>query len=239
MILEICIDRIESAFAALAGGANRLEVCCALAVGGLTPSAGLLAECCDFAGITVMAMIRPRAGDFCYAPKEVDVMVRDIVAARDAGVDGVVIGALTSAGKVDRHVCQQLLDAAGTLDVTFHRAFDLAVDPFEALDDIINLGIKRLLTSGQQVTALDGIDLIRRLVLRSGDSLAIMAGAGVDASNVEQLLEVGLREIHGSCSVSERRSGSASAVAFGETLRVTCANNVRDIRSAMARNADS
>ncbi|MFT7639841.1 MAG: copper homeostasis protein [Pirellulaceae bacterium] len=232
MTLEICIDRIESGLAAVAGGANRLEVCSALEIGGLTPSSGLLAECCELPDVSVMAMIRPRGGDFCYSNREAEVMVRDIVAAREIGVDGIVIGALTSALAVDRGVCQRLLDAAGPVDVTFHRAFDLVADPFEALDELQGLGIRRLLTSGQRATAIEGIDLIRQLVDRSGD-LAVMAGAGVDSEIVPELLQVGVREIHSSASSEESVTPSAFAADFGGRQRVTCREKVRKLRVAL------
>ena len=177
MVLEICIDRYESAVNAVQGGADRIEVCSALSLGGLTPSIGLLAQCCELVNVQVMAMIRPRSGDFCYQAAEVDVMLRDIEAARNVGADGVVIGALTSGREIDRPTVDRLLMAAGPMDVTFHRAFDLTIDPQDALRVLMDYGIRRVLTSGQQITAWEGRQLIGQLISKSAGALTVMAGA--------------------------------------------------------------
>lgn len=201
MKLEICIDGLASAQAAQAGGADRLEVCGPLALGGVTPSAGLVEQCLELNGLSVMMMIRPHAGGFCYDASEVDTMRRDIDWAKRLGVEGVVLGALRSDGRIDLPLCRRLIDAARPLSVTFHRAFDLTPDPLESLESLLELRVDRLLTSGQAASALAGASVIRRLVERAGDDLIVMAGAGIRGSNVTQLIQTtGVREVHASAS---------------------------------------
>lgn len=201
MKLEICIDRIESALAARAGGADRIEVCGALAVGGVTPSYGLIEQCVSLRGVEVMVMIRPHAGEFSYEPEEISTMLRDIRIAKAIGVHGVVLGVLQKDGRVDHEVCLRLIDAARPLSVTFHRAFDLTPDPLEALDAVLTLGADRLLTSGQAPSAREGTKLIRKLVQRAGTGLTVMAAAGICPQDVGPLARAtGVREIHASAS---------------------------------------
>ncbi|WP_435052599.1 copper homeostasis protein CutC, partial [Paramuribaculum intestinale] len=152
-LLEVCAGDIESVYAASRGGAQRVELCSALADGGITPSTGFIRQAVRVPGMKVHVLIRPRGGDFLYTPEEVASMTDDIVAAREAGAHGVVIGALTPDGDIDMDACRHMMEAAAGMNVTFHRAFDLCRDPFEALDDIIALGCNRLLTSGQAASA--------------------------------------------------------------------------------------
>jgi copper homeostasis protein len=201
MKLEICVDCVESALAAKDGGADRIEVCGALAVGGVTPSYGLIEECASLGGIEVMMMIRPHAGGFNYSKDELGAMVRDIQVAKDLGVQGVVFGALRKDGRVNRDVCLRLIEAARPLSVTFHRAFDLTPEPLEALDALLEMGVHRLLTSGQAPRATDGLQLIRELVRRAGTNLSVMAGAGILPQDVATVARAtGVREIHASAS---------------------------------------
>jgi copper homeostasis protein len=194
---EVCVDTVAGALAAEEAGADRIELCAALGTGGLTPSAGLIGEVLAATALPVHVLIRPREGDFVYDRREVSVMVRDVEAAVRVGAHGVVVGALTAAGDLDVDACRRLFDAAGGRPVTVHRAFDLARDPFGALDAVLGLGADRLLTSGQEATALDGAPLIAGLVRAAGDRLTVMAGGGITAGNVARVVrETGVTEIH-------------------------------------------
>ncbi|MDE5843672.1 MAG: copper homeostasis protein CutC [Muribaculaceae bacterium] len=195
--LEICTGDPDGILAAKEGGADRIELCSGLAEGGLTPSLATI----EFATaqIPTNVLIRPRGGDFVYSPAEIAVMERDIEAAVAADASGVVVGALTPDGKVDSEACSRLLAKGAGLDNTFHRAFDVVADPFEALETIISLGFKRILTSGQAATALQGADLIAALRRRAAGRILIMAGAGISPANaVEILRNTGADELHAS-----------------------------------------
>jgi len=179
-MLEACVDSVESALSAQAGGADRVELCDNLLEGGTTPSAGLIALCCARLRIPVHVLIRPRGGDFVYSDLDLDVMRRDIAVARQHGAQGVVFGILLPNGAIDVPRTRSLIAAARPLRVTFHRAFDFTADPDQALDDLITLGVDRLLTSGQAATALEGIGMLARLVRRAAGRIAIAAGGGKD-----------------------------------------------------------
>lgn len=197
VIFEVCVDGADGVLAAQAAGADRVELCAALSEGGLTPSAGAVAAALDVATIGVNVLIRPRGGDFVYDRHEVRAMRRDIEVAAAAGVHGIVIGALTEDGDVDTAVCRELISAAGGLPVTFHRAYDMARRPHDAFAAVAELGVDRLLTSGQEATALAGAALIAELVAAAGDRLTVMPGSGVTAGNVRRLLDLtGAREVH-------------------------------------------
>lgn len=218
MLLEICVDSLNSAIAAEKGGADRLELCADLGAGGLTPSMGLVDQVLGSCRIPVMVLIRCRTGDFCYDPNELATMMADIswVAAR--GVAGVVIGALSTEGKVDQAATIKMKEAAAGLDITFHRAFDLVSDPFQAYEMIRELGIRRILTSGQASNAILGRQLIADLQQSAGADGAIMAGGGIDASNVHLLLaQTTIREVHASCksSVMSKMTHQSKTVAMG------------------------
>lgn len=197
MLVEICIDSVEGAIAAQTGGAQRVELCADLLEGGITPSAGMIAQVRRAISIALNVIIRPRAADFLYSDAEFEVMAHDIRVAKDLGADGVVIGLLTAAGEIDTVRTTRLIDLARPLPVTFHRAFDMTRDPVVALDTLIDLGVDRLLTSGQAPSALTGVALIRQLVERSADRTVIMPGGGIDEHNVRQIVtESGVREVH-------------------------------------------
>lgn len=241
ILLEVCIDSVESAVAAQAGGADRVELCSALFEGGLTPSAGLLETVREQVRIHVAAMIRPRGGDFCYDATEVRVMERDIRRAKELGADVIVLGLLNPDGTVDRENTKKLMEAARPLPVTFHRAFDMAREPYEALDAVLELGAERLLTSGQEKSAVEGMDLIAELVRRAGDRLIVMPGGGVTERNLKKILaHTGAREIHGSASASKdsRMSYRNSRVFMGGQMgppeygnKVASLERVRAFRS--------
>jgi copper homeostasis protein len=200
VILEVCVDTPAGLAAALKGGADRIELCSALALQGLTPAPGLMAVAAE-AAIPIYPMIRPRNGDFVYDAGDLDAIFRDIDATRDAGLAGVVIGANAASGELDVEALAMLVAHAEGLGVTLHRAFDLTPDPFAALETAIDLGFERILTSGCAQSAMAGAETIARLVTQADGRIAILAGGGVNPSNVAELVaRTGVREVHGSCS---------------------------------------
>ena len=201
--LEICAGSVESAIAARDGGAQRIELCAALEVGGVTPSAGLIAEARKIEGLVLNVIIRLRGGDFLYDSYEVACMEEDIRTCKRLGVDGVVIGALTADGDIDTATCKKLIEAAEGMSITFHRAFDMCRDPHKALEELIALGCHRVLTSGQAPTAEAGITLLKELVEQADERIIIMPGCGVNSNNASKILnETGAREIHASARKS-------------------------------------
>lgn len=200
-ILEVCAADVESALAASRGGAQRIELCTGLSADGLTPSAALIAAARAIPDLKMHVLIRPREGDFVYTPSEEAVMMADIGLVADLGADGVVIGALTPEGEIDIPMCMRLAGKAHArgLQVTFHRAFDRCIDPFNALEQIIAMGCSRLLTSGQAPTAEEGIAMLRKLNEQAAGRIIIMPGAGVNPANAAKILaETGCTEIHSS-----------------------------------------
>jgi copper homeostasis protein len=196
-ILEACVDSIEGALAAEAGGADRIELCAALSEGGLTPSAGTIAVARQRVAIAAHLMIRPRGGDFLYTDVEFASMQRDVEMAKRLGAAGIVLGLLLPDGSIDLARTRQLTEQARPLSVTFHRAFDMTNDPEKALTDLIALGIDRVLTSGHAPTAAEGIDLLTKLVKQAGDKLAVMPGGGIDETSLAKILKTtGASEIH-------------------------------------------
>lgn len=207
LILEACVDSAADAIRAEAGGADRVELCAGLVAGGLTPGPGTLAVARSRLSIPIMSMVRPRPGDFLYDATEFAVMEAEVDAAKAAGVDGVVFGLLNADGTVDRARTARLAARARPLEVTFHRAFDMTVDPHAALETLVDLGVDRVLTSGQAATVPAGLDLLRALIERARDRIVVMPGCGLRAHNVRQVIEMtGARELH---FTAERRSESA------------------------------
>ncbi|MEI6683855.1 MAG: copper homeostasis protein CutC [Bacteroidota bacterium] len=197
MILEACVNSAISAIEAQAGGADRVELCENLHDGGTTPSAGTILFARKHLHIGLYVMIRPRGGDFLYTGDEFEIMKTDIGIASEMGADGVVFGILLPDGTIDRERMKVLVDLARPMGVTCHRAFDMTADPFRAMEDLISLGIDRILTSGQQPTAPQGEQLIRELVLRSAGRIIIMPGSGVKEHNIARLAETtGVTELH-------------------------------------------
>lgn len=202
-ILEVCVGSVASAVAARDGGATRVELCSALEVGGVTPSLGLIRSVRAIEGVKLHVLIRPRGGDFLYDDTEVACMERDVIIARECAADGIVIGALTAEGNIDVAVCRRLIKFAGTMSITFHRAFDMCRNPLQALEDIIDVGCHRLLTSGQAGTAREGVGLLKQLVEKAGNRLIVMPGCGVNAENARYILDTtGASEIHASARSS-------------------------------------
>lgn len=195
--LEICCGSVDDAIAAEEGGASRVELCSALFLGGLTPSMGAILEAKSRLNIPVMGMIRPRPSGFCYSHTEMDVMVRDTESAVQAGVDGIVFGILMEDGTVDVERCRRIRDLTGDRQTVFHRAFDVAPDPFRALDELIEMGITRVLTSGQQSSAPEGADLIKRLIDYSHGRIEILPGGGIRVQTVRALMDkTGCTQVH-------------------------------------------
>lgn len=202
-ILEICAGSVESAVAARNGGAKRIELCAALEIGGVTPSAGLIKKARKIEGLILNVIIRPRGGDFLYNEYEIACMEEDIRLCKTLGVDGVVIGALTPDGDVDTATCKRLIAASDGMSVTFHRAFDMCRNPRKALEELITLGCHRVLTSGQAATAQAGIPLLRELVEQAARRIIIMPGCGVSSANAAAILQAtGATEIHASARKS-------------------------------------
>lgn len=187
ILLEACVDTVDAAAAAVAAGAHRVELCANLVEGGTTPSVGTIERAVADVGADVMVMIRPRGGDFVYSRRELAVMERDIEAVQAAGAAGVVFGCLTPEGQIDRTAARALLQTARPLSVTFHRAFDASRDPHEALEDLIDLGIDRLLTSGQRGSAQEGLDLLAELIGTAAGRIIVMPGVGIDAGNIMRI----------------------------------------------------
>ncbi|MPW37746.1 copper homeostasis protein CutC [Vibrio sp. B1Z05] len=195
--IEVCIDNIESLCTAIKAGATRLELCSSLTLGGLTPSYGFMLQAKQHASIPIYAMIRPRQGDFLFSEAEVAIMLEDIKAAKRAKLDGVVIGILTAQAEVNYEACQKLMDAATGMGVTFHRAIDQCKNITQALEDIIKLGCERVLTSGQKSTAEQGVATLANMHQQAAGRINIMAGAGVNASNAQYIIEQsGVNELH-------------------------------------------
>ena len=196
-IIEVCVDSIESAVNAEAGGADRVELCDNLAEGGTTPSAGIIQAVRVRIGIGLQVMIRPRGGDFLYSPAEIEAMKYDIQVAKDLKADGVVFGCLTREADVDMERMSELIALARPMNVTFHRAFDMVRDPFSAIDALVTLGVDRVLTSGLHATAPDGAGMITDLVSHAASNIIILAGGGVRPHNIQQLVaQTGVQECH-------------------------------------------
>ena len=189
-ILECCVDSVESAINAAKGGATRLELCSNLVIGGTTPDVALVKEIRKYTDIPIHALIRPRFGDFCYSKHEMEIMTNQIRALKAIGVEGVVIGVLDEEGNLNTDAMQELIAEAGSLSITLHRAFDMCRDPYEALEQAIELGIDTILTSGQKQSAWEGRELLRELVEQADGRIDIMAGAGINAQTIEQLIPI-------------------------------------------------
>jgi copper homeostasis protein len=221
VLLEICCGSIDDAIEAEAGGADRVELCSSLFLGGLTPSAGTLLEAKDRLRIPVICMVRPRGGGFCYTGAEMAVMERDTEWAAASGADGIVFGILEDDGRIDIVRTRRMLGHVGSRPAVFHRAFDVTPDPFRAIDELADLGVTRILTSGQQDTVHEGLDLIARLIDHAGERIEIMPGGGIKPYQVDEVIRVTkCRQIH-VAAWTHRPDGSTRqrpSVTFGGAL---------------------
>ncbi len=229
---EVCANSVESCLAAQEGGAHRVELCAGIPEGGTTPSYGEIAIAREMLGIKLHVIIRPRGGDFLYSPVEVRSMLKDIKMARTLGADGVVLGCLTAQGDVDLPLMYDLMEVAKGMSITFHRAFDVCRNPVEALEQIIKLGCNRILTSGQQPTAEQGIAMLKALNEQAEGRTTLLAGCGVNENNIARIArETGITEFH--FSARERQKSLMqyrnTAVSMGGT--VTIDEYQRDITS--------
>ena len=196
-LIEGCVDSYASAMAAAAGGADRLELCANLAIGGTTPSPALFKQVQRDCDVKINILIRPRFGDFLYSQPEMEEMCTEIQAFRALGANGVVIGALTPEGALDVDSMRRLMDCAGDMEVTLHRAFDMARDPMETLEAAASLGCRTILTSGQASSALAGLEVLRALRARAAGRIDIMAGCGVKRENIRRLYDgAGITSFH-------------------------------------------
>jgi len=205
--LEICCYNVESALIAADAGADRVELCADPSAGGTTPGAGLVKTVRRKINIELYPIIRARGGDFLFSEEEFEIMLHDVESCKSAGCDGIVVGMLMPEGRVDKAHVSRLIEKAYPMGVCFHRAFDWTRNPFEALEDIIDIGCERILTSGQQPTAILGAQLIRDLIVQAEHRIQIMPGSGVRASNITDLKnETGATQFHSSARVYKKSS---------------------------------
>jgi copper homeostasis protein len=231
-LLEVCVDDARGLEAAIAGGADRIELCSALSVGGLTPSPGLMALATG-SPVPVYAMVRPRTGGFVYEDADLAQMEADIRAAERAGLAGVVIGASLPDGRLDEPALRRLLSVS-RMPATLHRAIDLVPDPEAAVETAIALGFERILTSGGETTALQGIEVIRRMMTQARGRIAIMPGSGITTENVGVIIDqLGSTEIHASCSSADT-VGSDKEIALGFAVASPRRTDVEKVRALKA-----
>ena len=200
MLLEICASNYQSALNAQKAGAHRIELCSELGTGGITPSYGLFKKVMEELTIPVMVLIRPRSGNFVYSNADFDIMKRDIALCKELGCAGIVSGILTADFKIDIRRTSELIELSRPLPFTFHRAFDHITNPEQAVVDLVNLGAKRILTSGQHSKAIDGIDNLKHYQELAGDELVILPGGGINAGNCSAFAEANFKEIHASAT---------------------------------------
>ena len=196
MIIEVCATNLRSIENAALAGADRIELCSELAVGGITPSFGMMQAAVKKNRLPIHSLIRPRSGHFYFSNSEIDIIKRDIIAAKDAGCRGVVIGALTADFKLPHQLLEGLISLALPMEVTFHRAFDVVLNPEESLEELIDLGFSRVLTSGQQEDAVSGLPLLQKLLGVSKGKITIMPGGGIRPENCELFKNAGFEALH-------------------------------------------
>lgn len=196
MKIEICTNSYVSAMNAEKAGADRIELCVELAVGGITPSYGLLKKVMNDSTILVNVLIRPRSGDFTYSDAEFEAMKLDIEICKELGCNGIVSGVLHKDFMIDLERTKALVELSKPLSFTFHRAFDWTVDPFKALEQLIDLGVDRILSSGQETSAARGLSLLEQLQQQAGDRLVILPGGGINIETIAQFKKANLKEVH-------------------------------------------
>lgn len=230
IIVECCANSVQSAINGQAGGAERIELCASLEQGGTTPSAASICLAREVLDIDLYVLIRPRVGNFVYSELEMEEMLEDIEFCKEVGCEGVVIGVLDSNGRVHKKQMQKLIQAAKPMGITFHRAFDVAADAKQALNDIIALGCDRLLTSGQAPKAIDGIKTLKSLVEQAEGKIEIMVGSGVNANNCISFYPIGIRQYH--LSGTETIAQEADDFGFGANLLQTNTKKIEEVVDA-------
>lgn len=225
--IEICVDTPAGLAVALGADIDRIELCAALALGGLTPGPGLVRLAMG-APIPIMAMIRPRAGNFVFDADDLSAALADIAHMRAAGLAGAVLGASLPDGRLDEHTLAQMVEAATGMDLTLHRAFDVTPDPFEALELAVRLGFSRILTSGQAESAFSGADLLEHLVQAACGRIEIMAGAGLRADQAERLATTGVGTLHGSLRGADGMPDTAEIARLRVALTSASAQRIRE-----------
>jgi len=240
-IIEIATSDFTTTRAAVEGGADRIELCANLAEGGTTPSSGTIKRCREKFSVQLYPIIRPRGGDFLYTDEEFEIMKHDIRLCKDIGCDGIVTGLLNTDGTIDLKRTGQLAELAYPLGVTFHRAFDRCRDPFEALEQLVQLGLERILTSGQQPTVNEGIELIAQLNKAADHRIIIMPGSGVRSENIKMLADkTGCIEFHSSLRGKTRSRMEFVHPAFASSEECYLNNSinpgdVKQLRSALMK----
>jgi copper homeostasis protein len=231
MKLEICANSYQSAKNAQEAGANRIELCSELSVGGITPSYGLIKKVVNELSIETFVLIRPRSGNFTYSDSEFEVLKNGLKICKELGVAGIVSGVLNTDNTIDIERTKELVDLSKPMKFTFHRAFDVVPNPKKALQELIDLGISRLLTSGQQLKAIDGIDLLKELKKLGESKIKILVGSGVNSKNAYEFKNAGLEEIHASAS---KVINTESLEFFGNTPQtVSDVNEIKAILKAI------
>lgn len=229
-ILEVCVDSVESALAAQKGGAARIELCSNLIIGGTTPSPCLFQEIREHSDICTHILIRPRFGDFCYTDYEFQIIRREVRSFRKLGADGVVIGILKPDGTLNMEQMKLLIEDAGEMSVTLHRAFDVCADPLKTMEQAKKLGIRTILTSGQKNHCLEGRDMLKKLVEREEGRITIMVGSGVDAHTIREIQPfTGAHAFH----MSGKRNFESRMIyrKEGVSMGVSCINEFEIIRT--------
>lgn len=233
LTLEVCVDCADGLEAAVAGGADRIELCSALSLGGLTPSPGLMVQAAG-CGVPVLAMIRPRAGGFVFSPAEEAGMLGDIAAARAVGLAGVVLGASLPDGSLDGAMLRRLVQAVKGMDLTLHRAFDLVPDRAAALELAVGLGFSRVLTSGGAMAAVDGLEELIALKAQAAGRIGILPGSGIRVANAGCFASAGFEEVHASCATETATDPAALRMGFSLPVsRRTDAETVRALKAAI------
>jgi copper homeostasis protein len=236
-ILEICVDTLEDAVLAQTAGADRLELCAGIPIGGITPSAGFMQAAAELE-IPVYTIIRPRDGDFCYNPTELNIMKVDVLQAKQANLDGIVFGILTTDHQIDIEASKQLIELAAPLPATLHRAFDVTSDPEKALEDAISAGFKCILTSGQATKAIEGGQLLAQLDKIAAGRIRIMPGGGVSHDSAADLMQhISSNELHASCaevvSANEKETGKKFGFEPANGLKRLSKSKLIALKSAM------
>jgi copper homeostasis protein len=229
MIIEICANSFESAKAAQDGGANRIELCTNLSVGGLTPSRGLIRKVIAELNIPVHVLIRPRGGNFVYSEDEVKGMLDAIAFCKKLGCSGIVSGVLTSENTIDEKATRQLIAASEGMEFTFHRAFDMVNDPSDAIETVVQLRATRLLSSGQQNKAIDGIEMLKQLKSLSEGKLQIMPGSGINSENALEFKKAGFKMIHFSATKKDKEASNEASLFEKKVIGTSDRNEIERI----------